>query len=141
MPHTCLYRRLCRKRREWRRAKKCVNLQEVLKRGREWGGGTEPKSYRRNASWHSLKGHPERWPLSRHGITQSEAAGLLRGQSFRKEGERKLVAEPRPWPAALKCRTLNPACLADGHGGLSKVAGAQLPGPGREGEPSRASGF
>lgn len=37
-----------------------------------------------------------------------------------------------PWPGALKCRTLNPACLADGHGGLSKVAGAQLPGPGRE---------
>ncbi|XDB58848.1 hypothetical protein AB1E18_012253 [Capra hircus] len=29
-----------------------------------------------------------------------------------------------PWPGAPRCRALNPACLADGDGGLSEVAGS-----------------
>ena len=88
-------------------------------------GGAEPRSRR------PPKGHPRVDTEADMASPRSEADGLLRGQSFRKEGERRLAAAPGPRPGAPKCRTLNPACLSTGMGLCLRL---QVPGFQGQGE-------
>lgn len=97
MPHTCLSQRRCRKRRKWRRGEEVRPSAKSFKAVVESGeGGTEPKSYWRNASRRSPKGHPESGHWGRHGIPAERGWQASQWSKLPKEGERRLVAEPRP---------------------------------------------